>query len=100
MSSALPPATSVRSVLKYVEYETTWVCTSMSGCARLNAANDCRYAEATCSSHSRTVTTVLPPGGLAETSNSTAVATSNAATSTNASAKSVENLGRRLISAP
>ena len=34
----------------------------MSGCSRVNAANDSRYAAATCSSHNRTVTTVRPLG--------------------------------------
>ncbi len=34
----------------------------MSGCSRVNSANDSRYAAATCSSHNRTVTTVRPPG--------------------------------------
>ena len=39
-----------------------------SGCKRLNATSDSRYATAACSSHSRTVTTVFPRYGSADRS--------------------------------
>ncbi|CFR93530.1 Uncharacterised protein [Mycobacterium tuberculosis] len=68
--------------------------TSISGWLRVNAANDCRYAAAIGSSQSRTVTTIFPPRGSAESPNSTAVTPSRIATSTRAVATSVDWRGR------
>ena len=69
----------------------------MSGCSRVNSSNDSRYAVATCSSHNRTVTTVLPVGS-AERPNSTAATSSTAIVSRQPVAANVER--RSLIFSP
>ncbi len=68
------------------------VCTSMPGWLRVNASNDCLYADAIGSAHSRTVTTILP--WSLDRPIRTAVVNNSAATSTSAVAHSVEKRGR------
>ena len=64
--------------------------TSISGCARLNASNDCRYASAIGSAQIRTVTTIFSPCGWPDQSMSTAVAPNSAASNASAAVASVE----------
>ena len=66
----------------------------MSGCARVNAANDCRYALATCWSHSRTVTTVFAAGRPGRDVQQHRSGGQQRGDNTQPSATNVENRGR------